>query len=501
MTKNNFILTYDWVNKVYYIIINAVVNLNSFSILISDTFDNMNQKYKQVFNLENDNILKTKNYFTNLLDSKNKESQQFNFDTFTNELLNTMYLINTAMKYDMFWRYKNWSFYYNSLLDFINNRYQEMNNNLEPNQYLLPIFKEYPISKKSLNKRVDKFNDFNKELLISQLDKELSENYKIVDIPEIENTRKYSVYNASPNKKNGGNWVSGTSLMFKYIYEKDKKGQKKKDETLEEKIKEYVMSYINKKIYLTNKRIFFLSINGDISEISYLLELLNKKKEDNNYLDFISMELLFKLIYLWISNIDNTLLLTNKNEYLNEVNKLKTLLKEYYNDSNCDNKIKNLIRLIVIEGWNELAISIEEQIYWFKDFYNLNKNVDDTEINKANDLNLEYYTLSFYEKYPFYCLLKKIDFTRNSLCINNNFNKINSVKAFNFYPVIYKKNYRLIALPSFYGLSSTNIQIPFYWILLNFDINYFQNELKEKIKPIVIDVDYKGSERYSPPNK
>ena len=33
------------------------------------------------------------------------------------------------------------------------------------------------------------------------------------------------------------------------------------------------------------------------------------------------------------------------------------------------NSIKNLIRLIVIEGWNELSTSIEEQIYWFKDFY------------------------------------------------------------------------------------------------------------------------------------
>ena len=37
--------------------------------------------------------------------------------------------------------------------------------------------------------------------------------------------------------------------------------------------------------------------------------------------------------------------------------------------------------------------------------------------------------------------------------------------------------------------------------LMNFDINYFQDELKEKIKPIVIDVEYKNSERYSPPYK
>ena len=503
LTKNNFILTYDIENKVYYIMVNAVVNLNSFSILISDTFDNMNKEYKLLFNLGEENFEKTKKFFTALPD--NAKDGKITFDNFANELLNILYLISTSMKYDTFWRYKNWSYYYNHLLDFINNRYQEQNNNIDQNIYLLPIFKQYPMSKKSLNKRIDKFNDYNKDLIVMQLDKELNEDYKLKDIPETENTRKYSMYNASPNKKNLGNWISTTSLMFKYKYQKDKKGQKKEeektDEKLEEKVKNYVMSFIDKRIYLTNKRIFFLSMKGDINEINYILELLLQKKQNNDYIDFISLELLFKLIYIWVTNIDITLILTNKKEFQEIINKLNSILKEYYKDNNLDNKIKSLIRLIILEGWNELVIDLEEQIYWFKDFYNYNKNIDDNDINKINDLNLEYYTLSLYEKYPFYCLLKKLDYTRNSLCINNNFNKINAVKAFNFYPIIYKKKYRLIAIPSFHGFSSINMQIPFYWILLNFDINYYQNEIKEKIKPIVIDVDYKGSERYSPPYK
>ena len=151
------------------------------------------------------------------------------------------------MKYDNFWRYKNWSFYYNYLLEFINNRIQEISNNIEPNLYLFPIFKDFPISKKSLNKRIDKFNDFNKELLVNQLDKELSKNYKMKDISEIENVKKYSGYSSTSNKKHVGNWTSTASLMFKYKYQKDKKGKVKEDEQLDEKIKDYVMSFIDKK--------------------------------------------------------------------------------------------------------------------------------------------------------------------------------------------------------------------------------------------------------------
>ena len=502
-SKNNYILTYDSINKIYYIIFNTFSQLNSLSILVCDTFNNMNLEYKKLFNFKNENFLQMKNFFnTALLGNQKKENELFNFDNITDQILNILYLVSSSMKYDIFWRYKNWSFYYNYLLEFINNRYQEVNNNIDANFYLFPIFKEYPISKKSLNKRIDKFNDANKELLIQQLDKELNENYKLKEIPEIENTRKYSMYNASPNKKHIGNWVSGTTLMFKYKYQKDKKGQiKEENEKLDENIKSYALSYANKRIYLTNKRIFFLGIKGDLDEINYILEIMNKKRNNDNYIDFISKELLFKLIYLWISNIDNTLILTNKKEYKNEINELKNLLKEFYTDNSCDDKIKNLIRLIIIEGWNELATSIEEQIYWFKEFYSFNKNTEEKEIIAQNDFNLEYYTLLFYEKYPFYCLSKKLDFTRNSLCINNNFNKINCVKSFNFYPIIYKKKYRLVALPAFHGLSSINLQIPFYWFLLNFSINYFQEEIKEKIKPIIIDIDYKGAERYSPPYK
>ena len=77
-------LTYDSVNKVYYILINVICNLNSFSILISDTFDNMNKEYKHLFNFDSDNLTKTKNYFKMLIDNKDKENQKFNFDIFMN---------------------------------------------------------------------------------------------------------------------------------------------------------------------------------------------------------------------------------------------------------------------------------------------------------------------------------------------------------------------------------------------------------------------------------
>ena len=141
-----------------------------------------------------------------------------------------------------------------------------------------------------------------------------------------------------------------------------------------------------------------------------------------------------------------------------------------------------------------MLMNLEEQIYWFKDFYNFNKTTDEKEINSENDLNLEYYILKNYEKYPFYCPLKKLDFSRNSLSINNNFNKINIIKSFNFYPIVYKDKYRLVAIPSFHGFSSINMQLPFYWTMFNYNIDYFQRNIKPSPKPIVIE-DYKGLER------
>ena len=157
--------------------------------------------------------------------------------------------------------------------------------------------------------------------------------------------------------------------MFKYKFYKDKKVQRKSDE----EIKNFVLSYENKKIYLTNKRLFFLCFKGDIDEINYLLEILSQKKQNKNDFDFIPLELLFKLIYLWISNIESALILTNKNEFQNMRKELNKILKEYYINSETNSEIKKLVRLIIIEGWNELVPTLDEQIFLFKDFYNFNK--------------------------------------------------------------------------------------------------------------------------------
>ena len=491
--KNYTVMTYDPMNKVYYIIWSNLTQLNSFFILVCDTYQGMSQKYRQLLNFEGEKLSKPFNYFESLLSFK--ENSKINIDEFTNEILNILYQITSIMKYDNIWRYKNWSFFYNYLNKFIVNRQQELNNSTDLNGFIFPLESKMEISNKTLSKRIDKYDEISKKILFDQLDKELNDDYKLKYIISMEIKKKSSI-NGSPNLRHIGSWESTSSLMFKYKYYKDKKVKRKSDE----EIKNYVLSYQNKKIYLTNKRIFFLSFNGDINEINYLLEIIAKKRENKNYLDFISIELLFKLIYLWISNIESALILTNKNEFQKMIKDLNIVLKEFYNNSECNNEIKKLIRLIVLEGWNELNPTLEEQIYWFKDFYNFNKTTDEKEINSENDLNLEYYILKNYEKYPFYCLLKKLDFSRNSLSINNNFNKINIIKSFNFYPIVYKDKYRLVAIPSFHGFSSINMQLPFYWTMFNYNIDYFQRNIKPSPKPIVIE-DYKGLERYSTAHK
>ena len=489
----NYIITYDPYNKVYYIIWSNFTQLNSFYILVSDTFQDMNKEYKHLLNFDESSLSKTINYFDEAFSPK--ENSKINLDEFTTEMLNILYITTSIMKYDNMWRYKNWSFFYNYLNKFISNRQQELNNSSDLSTFIFPIESKMEISSKTLSKRIDKYDEISKKILFEQLDNELNEEYKLKYIIGMENKKKSSVSYA-PNLRHIGSWESTSSLMFKYKYYKDKKVKRKTDE----EIKNYLLSYQNKKIYLTNKRLFFLSFKGDINEINYLLEILHKKKEDKNYLECISLELLFKLIYIWISNIENALILTNQSEFKKMIKDLNNILKEYYSISESDDKIKKLIRLIIIEGWNELNPTLEEQIFWFKDFYQLNKNIDETEILSQNDFNLEYYILFNYEKYPFYCLLKKLDYSRNSLSINNNFNKVNVVKSFNFYPIVYKGKYRLIALPYFHGFSSINMQLPFYWIMFNFDVYFYQKNLIPRIKPIVIE-NYKGLERYSSEHK
>ena len=44
------------------------------------------------------------------------------------------------------------------------------------------------------------------------------------------------------------------------------------------------------------------------------------------------------------------------------------------------------------------------------------------------------------------------------------------------------------------------MQLPFYWVLFNYNIDYFQRNIKPSPKPIVIE-DYKGLERYSTAHK
>ena len=489
----NYVISYDCIHKVYYLIWSNFTQLNSFYIIISDTFQNMNTELNHLLNYEGEKLSKTINYFESIFSFK--ENSKIIFDDLTNELLNIVYILTSSMKYDNIWRYKNWSFFYNYLNQFITNRQQELNNSTELNTFLFPIGLKMEISNKTLSKRIDKYDELSKKICFEQLDKELNEEYKLKYIISMENKKKSSMH-GSPNVRHIGSWESTSSLMFKYKHYKDKKVKRKSDE----EIKNFVLSYENKKIYLTNKRIFFLSFKGDINEINYLLEILKRKKENKNDFDFITLELLFKLIYLWISNIESSLILTNKNEFKNMVKELNEILKEFYSNPERDNEIKKLIRLIILEGWNELNPTLEQQIFWFKDFYNFNKNTEEKEILSENDFNLEYYTLKNYEKYPFYCLLKKLDYSRNSLAINNNFNKINIIKAFNFYPIVYKDKYRLIALPSFHGFSSINMQLPFYWTMFNYNIDYYQRNLKKKIKPIIIE-NYKGLERYSTAHK
>lgn len=108
MNKSDNTFCYDPENKIYYILAN--ISLVSVSILVSNTFS-MNH---DLLNSITENS--TKSSFNDVLNFFGNFSESATLETFTEKLIELLMLLQSR-KVDGFWKYSNWNYYYNSLLE------------------------------------------------------------------------------------------------------------------------------------------------------------------------------------------------------------------------------------------------------------------------------------------------------------------------------------------------------------------------------------------------
>lgn len=110
LNKSDNCFCYDHSNKIYYILAN--ISLVSASILVSSTLETNYETLSQI-TTENTGISieKVLKSFANI--------EKVDFEEFTENLTDIMIILQTK-KPDNFWKYTNWNYYYNFLLENIN---------------------------------------------------------------------------------------------------------------------------------------------------------------------------------------------------------------------------------------------------------------------------------------------------------------------------------------------------------------------------------------------
>lgn len=440
--NNDIVITYDNIQKVYFVLTKGT--LASLSICVIDTFIPYAKSMQNLFKIDYDEL---NSYFVNgikFIDDK------FNFNLFARKLTELALVMSSAKKCESYWRYKNWNFYFNSLIEYAKlNIYEDSIFAKKSSQSLLTGNRS-EISKKALNNKIEKLANINKENLLKFLPKEFRELYKCKEIAPI-----YSSGNTTAND-NWGNWLNKSRLMFKRV-------KQKKKQNIQNNNDEIINSVKDKMLYIDNKIYHYFSFCGEISEIEYLVDLLSC----DSFSYFVSYDTIFAFIYLWMQNANDALFLTDNLHIESILSKLSNLLYDIYNSDKSEMNIKSKIILIVIEGWEILIRDINSQIKWIKLFFAF----EQSDANNSNIIlspNIEYNIATLFATKPFSIILQKSDLTRNSVCIINNFNKTNVIKAYKLYPIKYKNENRLIAICNFFSLSPKNIQTPLHWALFGF---------------------------------
>ena len=448
-SNEDYIITFDNIHNVYFLMNKGTYT--SLSIMISDTFISSSNEIAKMFLL---NFTSITQFFNKLFSSEN-----VSFTELLSQLINLALVLSTSKKCDSFWRYKNWNYYYNYLLDYANLKSQNWDDGVFGKEYTQSILtsKNVEISKKSLSSRIEKLAKKNKEEFIVQLPKEISnlQMKEIVSIDtDIENRKYMNHAVPSPDSNNWGNWMSKVGLLFK---EKKKKKE----------FKAMMTSMKGKNIYIDNKIYFYFGIDGEIPSLEYIIKLFDSNEE-----------LAIKLLYLWIKNSNDTLFLSNCDRIKHLIDIINKKLLSLW-----DTPSKDKVLLLLLEGWEILNRDISSQLTWFKLLFSHESSCPTKPFLLSP--NIEDNILFYHSQLPFSILMMKTDLTRSSLYLLNNFNKVNNVKCYTFSPVERKGKIQLLGAPHFNSLTVKNIQTPLHWALYGYSLSNVKFPIKEQNEDVL----------------
>jgi hypothetical protein len=410
--KHDSSFCYDPCNKQYYILING--SLISLSVLVSYTFE---KNSEALLNLMNINI-------NNTLTSIRVADQGY---TGFKESVTNLILLFHAKKPDLYWKYNNWNYYFNSLVEYLSiNR--DFGLDSYSNEYPYPLLPPCAVSqnaatKKAINQRIEKSCEYNEKILKQQIDNELLDNYNIVSTNTTKNQSKF--FSTSYVKNENFGWSNWDCSAFKF---------EKKNNNSD------IIGQGGQFVYLSTRRVFYMCVDGEEKGLERILNTL-EKESDIKYI---------WLLYFWCEAVDTSMLL--KREASDLLNRLRKVLRKLY-----EGQFKQMAIRILLTGWEFICCDLKHQIYWLNRLYTDNLGSSTNQLS----LNLELNILGVENHNPYSVLLQKLSWAK-SIYLSNNFHRINLLKLFLFQED--DKNYQ--AKSHLYPLNPKNVCFPLHWLLI-----------------------------------
>lgn len=520
--KQEYSITYDKETHNYYLITDSIT---SQTVLKIDTMEDYYNSLTNEF-LKNNNCKSIREIFEKL---KNKDYLN-NFEKFYELFLQIIIIISTR-KPDLYSKYRNWNNYLFSQFD-------RLYNSLDPDSEC-DTSKKLLLYFKIIQSRFEKTLEYDFNNIKNNLDENILKNYEIVNNKN-DSKNELRTYKVKKKVENNNNktikiqldlskWYffeNYNNINFQYkneekidkiINKKVKSSEKEKPESKE--VENYDSLDIirnNLEFMFENKIDYYLCPEGNINSLEPILNIiegaLDKSKtqvENSENYEKILLNKLF-LLYVWFESADVSIglqFVNSKNnlDYAKGNNTKQDLILEIFEKSlniieslyeSKSYKIRNLVFMIVLCGWEYICFDAESQVKWFFRAYehskdllknhenfdfkkfinkknnNINKNVTiETKIANIillNDYESEQFNTDYLIYLPFKVLLERIN-NLNEYVFPYMFHRINKIRMLSFKPksddpkILAFKQIEVKANPK-------NLIFPFYWILNSFYI-------------------------------
>jgi hypothetical protein len=513
LSKYDCVFCYDQLLKIYYLVTNSSPTF--LNIFVSSTFEENSKKMKEVI-FDNSCFKDEKQlleYFTRLLNIQNISEiiSNFDFEQFSNTFTTLLLLLQTK-KSDLFYKYKNWNYYYTSLLDNLTSRPILRDPNFEPMSYSadysLPLLPQSEIllnknTLKTIFSKIEKSGEWNQKLLLDNLPEEVKSNFKVSE-STVASAHNYFKslwrYFYISSIKGGDSWAN-FNFMGELEFEPN-------DENLEIPDLNYLKDKLTKNtIFIINNRLFLQSIDSDENTLNLIINNLQEKL--NNKLSSENTSKIYQnllILFYWVENFNSNFPseIIKKDIRLNEnLNKVRQILENILKLSNV--QLSKMVYRIYLSNWELLFDNLDSGVKLFYKLYHLyineeeeiNKNISPTlssrdyekikisydklssnlamNIIKLNPTELHNDNLNISYKNIFFILIQKLTLSVPASLYNNH-NRINSIKSYTLSLKDISENFsdkklKIIAHSTLNPLYKNNLSIPFHWIILGYFFN------------------------------